>query len=131
MRLLLDTHIWLWAANRPDKLGHRLRRELQKPRNELFLSPVSIWEAHLLERRGRLRLAKRFEGWTEAIRAKVPVKEAPFTFPVGVEASRIALPQADPGDVFLAATAVVYDLTLVTSDEQLLSCSWLKTLANV
>ena len=56
--------------------------------------------------------------------------EAPFTFAVAVEASRIELPQPDAGDVFPAATALVFDLTLLTGDAQLLGCSWLKTLPN-
>jgi PIN domain nuclease of toxin-antitoxin system len=59
-----------------------------------------------------------------------PLREAPLTFEVGQEAASIRLPQSDPGDVFLAATARVFDLTLVTADPQLLACSWLKTLAN-
>ena len=51
MRLLLDTHIWIWALHSPEKLGPRVRRELQRASNELYLSPVSIWEAHHLVRR--------------------------------------------------------------------------------
>jgi len=58
------------------------------------------------------------------------VREAPFSFAVAAEAAGIELPQSDLGDVFLAATASVYDLVLVTSDLQLLGCSWLKTLSN-
>jgi len=58
------------------------------------------------------------------------MREAPFNFAVAAEASRIQLPQMDLGDVFLAATANVFDLTLVTADAQLLDCAWLKTLAN-
>ena len=130
MKLLLDTHILAWAGTRPEKLTHRVRRELQRRDNELHLSPVSMWEAEHLGRRGRLHIKQTFTEWIEEMLAALPVREAPFTFAVGVEASRIQLPQADPGDVFLAATAVVYDLTLVTSDAQLLSCSWLKTLRN-
>lgn len=130
MKLLLDTHIWVLAGMRPEKLSRHVRRELQRGSHELYLSPVSMWEAHHLGRRGRLRIQKTFPEWIEEMLAAVPVREAPLTFRVGVESSRIALPQSDPGDVFLAATAVVYDLTLVTSDEQLLACSWLKTLAN-
>jgi predicted nucleic acid-binding protein len=59
-----------------------------------------------------------------------PLREAPFTFTVAAEASKIELPESDLGDIFLAATALVFDLTLVTSDSQLLACSWLKTLPN-
>ena len=79
----------------PEKLGQRVRRELQRPGNELYLSPISIWEARHLA----------------------------FTFAVAAMASQIELPEPDPGDVFLAATALTSDLTLVTADRQLLDCS--------
>jgi PIN domain nuclease of toxin-antitoxin system len=49
---------------------------------------------------------------------------------VAIAASRLELPQPDPGDTFLAATASIYDLTLVTADAQLLNCAWLKTMPN-
>jgi PIN domain nuclease of toxin-antitoxin system len=130
MKLLLDTHIWIWAVHRPEKLSRRVGRELQKANNELFLSPVSIWEAHHLERRKRLRLKQAFSQWVDEVLARVPLREAPFTFAVASAASQIELPQSDLGDIFLAATASVFDLTLVTTDSQLLACSWLKTLSN-
>jgi PIN domain nuclease of toxin-antitoxin system len=130
VKLLLDTHIWIWALQSPEKLNVRVRKQLENPKNELFLSPVSIWEAHHLERRKRLKIKKPFAQWLEEILARVPVSEAPFNFAVAAEASRIELDQSDLGDVFLSATATVFDLTLVTADEQLLKLSWLKTLGN-
>jgi PIN domain nuclease of toxin-antitoxin system len=130
MKLLLDTHIWIWALHSPEKLGRRVRRELQRAGNELYLSPVSIWEAHHLVRRKRLRIRQDFAQWLDDVMARVPLREAPFTFAVAADASRIELPQSDLGDIFLAATAQVFDLTLVTTDSQLLACSWLKTLPN-
>ena len=130
MRLLLDTHIWIWALERPEKLSGKVRRALQKASNELYLSPVSIWEAFHLEQRGRLRLRQAFTQWLDTVLAQVPLREAPFNFAVAAEATRIKLPQPDLGDLFLAATASVFDLRLVTGDSQLLACSWLKTLPN-
>ena len=130
MKLLLDTHIWIWALHSPEKLDRRVRRELQRASNELYLSPVSIWEAHHLVRRKRLRIRQDFAQWLDEVMAQVPLREAPFTFAVAREASRIELPQSDLGDIFLAATALAFDLTLATTDSQLLACSWLKTLPN-
>jgi PIN domain nuclease of toxin-antitoxin system len=130
MRLLLDTHIWIWAVSRPEKLGRGIRRQIQNPRNQLYLSPVSIWEAHHVERRGRLRLHQNFPEWVARALGEIPLLEAPFNFAVASEAGRLQLPQADVGDVFLAATALVFDLTLITADTQLLDCAWLKTLPN-
>jgi|ERR1035438_993951 PIN domain nuclease of toxin-antitoxin system len=130
MKLLLDTHIWIWALHSPEKLSRGVRRELHRASNELYLSPVSIWEANHLVRRKRLRVRQGFTQWFDEVMAQVPLREAPFTFAVAREASKIELPQSDLGDVFLAATALAFDLTLVTTDSQLLACSWLKTLSN-
>ena len=44
MRLLLDTHIWLWSLSNQPRLTPQVRRALAKPGNELWLSPVSTWE---------------------------------------------------------------------------------------
>jgi len=130
VKLLLDTHIWIWAAASPEKLGRRVQRELQRSGNEVYLSPVSIWEARQLERRKRLRATPDFSKWLDRALSDAPFREAPFTFAVAAAASQIELPESDPGDVFLAATALTLDLTLVTADSQLLACSWLKTLSN-
>ncbi len=130
MKLLLDTHIWIWALHSPEKLDRKVRRELERTANELYLSPVSIWEAHHLERRRKLRAPGGFSQWLNEVLPRVPLREAPFTFAVAAAAAKIDLPQSDLGDIFLAATTVVYDLTLVTTDFQLLGCSWLKTLPN-
>jgi PIN domain nuclease of toxin-antitoxin system len=97
MQLLLDTHIWIWALHSPEKLSRAVQRQLENPKNELFLSPVSIWEAHHLVRRKRLRIKHSFSEWLDMVFAQVPLKEAPFNFAVAVEASGIELPESDPG----------------------------------
>src|ERR1035437_2273269 len=130
MKLLLDTHIWIWMVTKPERIVRPVRRQLESAKNELYLSPISLWEAHLLERRGKLGLRPSFSEWLEIVFARTPVQEARFNFAVAAEASRIQLPQMDLGDVLIAATATVFDFTLVTADSQLLNCAWLKTLAN-
>jgi len=128
-RFLLDTHAWVWLLDDPTQLPPAVRRQLQKPNTEFYLSPISIWEAAVLARRNRIKVRPSFAEWLAVALAKPEIREAPFTFAVASEASRITLPQPDPGDVFLAATALVYDLTLVTADRHLIDCDWLKTLA--
>ncbi len=130
MRLLLDTHIWIWILNPTEKLSRRVQRQIANPQNELYLSPVSIWEAHNVAKRGKLRLRTGFKDWLESAFATLPLQEAPFSLTIAAEACRIRLPQPDLGDIWLAATASVLDLTLVTADRQLIGCSWLKTLPN-
>ena len=128
MKLLLDTHIWLRALRDPDKLSRNIRREIEKPSNELHLSPVSVWEAFHLVRGRRIKITVDFHHWLQESFRQLPVQEAPVTFAVAAEVSRIRLDQPDFGDLFLAATASVFDLTLATEDPQLLKCEWLKTI---
>ena len=80
---------------------------------------------HLAERR-RFRPTGTFQEWLKLTLSKTTFLEAPFDFAVAAEVSQIHLPQPDLGDVFLAATAAAFDLTLVTADSQLLACKWLK-----
>jgi PIN domain nuclease of toxin-antitoxin system len=119
VRLLLDTHIWLWSLLEPKRLSHKVVRELEKPGNELWLSPVSVWEALVLSQKGRVALAGGAVAWIEKALAAAPLREAPFTHEVALQTARIHLPHRDPADRFLAATAQVYGLTLVTADRNL------------
>jgi PIN domain nuclease of toxin-antitoxin system len=60
MKLLLDTHIWIWSVLDPERLSRRIAAELENSENELWLSPVSIWEPMLMHRKGRLKFAEGF-----------------------------------------------------------------------
>jgi len=130
VRLLLDTHIWVWSLLDPGKLSPRVRGELETPDNELWLSPISAWELLVLIEKGRVQVDKDGVQWlTEVARASA-LREAPITHEVALESRVVDLPHQDPADRFLAATARVYDLTLVTSDERLLGSRRISTLAN-
>ena len=128
MRLLLDTHIWLWSLQDANRLGKRTRQELQNPENELWLSPISTWEALTLHEKGRVRLHADLDAWVT--RATAPFREAPLTYEIAAVAQRLPLPQRDPADRFLAATAQVLNLTLVTADASLLGLGEIATLGN-
>ena len=125
---LLDTHSWVWAISQPGRLNAATRRQLENTANELYLSPVSIWEASHLSRRRRIRHKGTFQQWLDSAFASLPVREASFNFEIAVEATKLNLEQADFGDLFLAATAIAFDLTLVTADGQLLNHPAVKTL---
>ena len=128
MNLLLDTHIWLWSLGEPGRLGRRVQRELRNRDNELWLSPISTWEALLLNAKGRIRLQEDLKEWLS--RATAHLREAPLTHEIVLAAQSLLLSHADPADRFLAATARVLGLTLVTADERLLGLGQIATLAN-
>ena len=128
MKLLLDTHVWLWALQASSRLTPRVRAELRNSANELWLSPVSTWEALLLNARGRIRLPVNLALWL--VQATAPLREAPFTHDIVLTAEQLPLPHRDPADRFLADTALVMDLTLVTSDDVLLGLGTIRTMKN-
>ncbi|MBZ5597774.1 MAG: type II toxin-antitoxin system VapC family toxin [Acidobacteriia bacterium] len=128
MKLLLDTHIWLWSLQDPGRLGQRIQRELKNSENELWLSPISTWEALTLNAKGRIRLHGNLSEWVG--RATAPFHEAPLTHEIALAARQLPLLHPDPADRFLAATAQVLDLTLVTADASLLGLGEIATLGN-
>lgn len=130
MRALLDTHIWLWGHLDPDRLGPSVRRRLDDKGTELWLSPVSVWETLLLADKGRLRLEPSPEVWVEERLRVTPMREAVLDRRVAVASRRVDLAHDDPADRFLAGTAAVYDLTLVTADARLLASGSMQVLAN-
>ncbi len=127
MKLLLDTHIWLWSVLDSKKLGKGLSTELKKEENELWLSPISTWEALTLNHKNRIQLVGDLTQWIA--RATSGIREAPFTHEIAVLARHLPLHQ-DPADRILAATAGVLDLTLVTADERLLGLGSIRTMGN-
>lgn len=112
-----------------ERLGPAARTHLDDNINDLWVSPISIWEVVLLLEKGRLRFPETVEQWVADLR-KTSVKETPLTNEVAWEFRRFQLSYADPADRFLVATARVYDLTLVTADERLISARACKILAN-
>jgi len=127
LNLLLDTHIWIWSKGNPARLSKRVETELSNPANELWLSPVSMWEALTLMQKGRIRMKDPFE-WVE--RAAEQMREAPLTHEIVRLGLAMPLPHADAADRFLAATAKVLKLTLITADQKLLGLGEISTLAN-
>jgi PIN domain nuclease of toxin-antitoxin system len=131
MRLLLDTHIWLWSLLEPDKLTRRVKRALEASENELWLSPISTWELLVLVKKGRVVLNKDVSDWVKEAMEKVPLQEAPLTHEVALATRNIGLRHRDPADNFLAATARVFGLTLVTADKRMIGVKGVTTLDNL
>jgi PIN domain nuclease of toxin-antitoxin system len=132
VNLLLDTHVWLWSHAEPERLTTRVAAALADVRNQLWLSPISIWEFLLLAERGRVHVRDGLApiDWVEAALSRVPMHDAPLNREVAVRSRSVRLEHDDPADRFLAATADVYELTLVTADDRVLRGKGFRTLAN-
>ena len=130
MRLLLDTHIWVWSQLEPEHLSVRVASAIESPENGLWLSPISLWELVLLVEKARLRLDQPVEAWIEKAMEEMPTREAPLTHQIALASHTVDLPHRDPADRFLAATAKVMDLTLVTADGHLAEATDISVLRN-
>jgi PIN domain nuclease of toxin-antitoxin system len=129
LKLLLDTHVILWSAAEPERLPQELARKLEDESNELWFSPISVWETLLLAEKGRVVLKGEHEKDIRRIFQKLPLREAVINQEVAIQSRYVDLPHQDPVDRFLAATAMVYELTLVTADSRLLDAKTFSVLA--
>ena len=116
MRLLLDTHVLLWAIAEPARLSKRARRLLADESNDLLFSAASIWEIQLKRRAGKLTLPGH-PGFLQQHILRLGVQEVLSITPE--HAYRVlSLPAGhkDPFDCLLAAQCLAEDLPLVTAD---------------
>jgi len=118
MRVLVDTHLLLWAAARSRRLPKEARRLLQDPRNEVFYSAASLWEIAI-----KLAL-RRADFQVDLGRLRPALLEMDFLelSVTGVHAERLAaLPpiHKDPFDRMLVAQSLCEPLVLLTNDDVL------------
>ncbi|MBN3951303.1 MAG: type II toxin-antitoxin system VapC family toxin [Nostoc sp. NMS7] len=129
MKLLIDTHIWLWYLLGNERLSPQLQTIIAAGTTELWLSPISIWETLLLAEKGRLSLQPNPVAWVDLALNTLEIREAPLNRHIAILSRQINLPHQDPGDRFIAATAVYHQLILATVDTNLTGASWLQTLS--
>lgn len=116
VKLLLDTHIWLWSLLDPRRLSAPVSAALADAANERWLSPLSVWETLLLIERGRLEVDRPGADWVREALERAPVTEVPVTREIAFASRTLKSRHRDPVDRFLAASAQVFELTLVTAD---------------
>jgi len=129
MNLLLDTHVILWSAAEPEKVPREVAEELENGSNELWFSPISAWEILLLVEKGRVVVEGDPEKAVRGLFQKLPLREAVLNQEVAIQSRSVDLPHQDPVDRFLAATAMVYGLTLVTADSRFVDAKAFSVLA--
>lgn len=113
MRLLLDTHLLIWAVTRPERLQPRLQDAILSTRNSVLISAASAWEIAIKRALGRLAFPlERFD----AVLAAAGFDHLPMTATHAVEAGGLPRHHADPFDRMLVAQARVDDLVLASDD---------------
>lgn len=117
MKLLLDTHIFLWFISDASQLPVSMRDNIRNPDNEVYLSVVSIWEAIIKYQLGKLPLPEPPGIYLPKQRdvhliASLPIDEASVA-----HLEKLPLLHRDPFNRLLICQALQHGLTLVTVDE--------------
>ncbi len=116
MRLLLDTHAFLWFAAGDPRLSQAALNAISDGANEVFFSPASYWEMCLKIGRGKLLLQQGWMNWLPRMVSQRQMQWLPIE-PRHCEATLHLQPiHGDPFDRMLVAQAQTEGLTLVTAD---------------
>ena len=117
MRLLLDTHIFLWYISADSQLPVAFRAAIQDPANEVFLSVASVWEAVIKYALGKLSLPAPPEEYLPRQRKQHEIASLPIEEAAMDHLAKLPQLHHDPFDRILVAQAQQHDLTLLTVDD--------------
>jgi PIN domain nuclease of toxin-antitoxin system len=119
MRLLLDTHVFIWWDSEPRKLSPQALAMCQDPENELILSVVSLWEIQIKSRIDKVRLRLPLSNLVQAQQEANGMAVLPLTAPHVYGLDDLPSYHKDPFDRMLVAQARVEKLRLISSDEMI------------
>lgn len=128
MKLLLDTHVWIWSQSEPTQLGAQARRVLTAREHENHVCTVSTLELARLAAAGAISLSVPLQDWVDTALAALAAHTVTITHAIAMEA--YALPGSlhkDPADRLLVAAARCHSLTLLTADERILTYSHVRS----
>ncbi len=116
MRLLLDTHAFLWAARDPARLSGRARDAITDSNNERVLSAAVAWEIAIKIRLGRILAPSGLESFINDQIAALQLTHLPISSAHAVATADLPSLHKDPFDRILVSQAIVEGLTIVTAD---------------
>ena len=115
LRLLLDTHVFLWCLSNVSELAEATRAQVADPRNEVFVSAITGWEIAVKRAKGQLTAPDNLG----ALVAERGFADLPLTFHHAEQAGNLPMHHRDPFDRFLIAQAQTEGLVLVTRDARI------------
>ncbi len=116
MRLLLDTHAFLWWLAGSQRLSRSARRAIEDEANDVLVSAASAWEITTKHRLGKLPEANQVALDVSGTIASQSFEELPISVDDAGRAGRLPGPHRDPFDRVLAAQALARDLVVVSTD---------------
>ena len=117
MRVLLDTHVLVWASHRSTRLG--TARQLVADAEVRLVSAVSVWELAIKQGVGKLTLGTDVRTWTRRVTTELVLEHLPVTADHAAAVEHLPDVHRDPFDRLLVAQAVVEGAVLLTADHRL------------
>jgi PIN domain nuclease of toxin-antitoxin system len=119
MKILLDTHVVVWAAVSPRRLSARAVAAIQDERSELLISAATAWEIATKVRIGKLPEAEKLERNLVELATAAEYTFLPISFESALRSGRMIASHGDPFDRMIAAQALELDLDLISIDTKL------------
>jgi PIN domain nuclease of toxin-antitoxin system len=116
VKILLDTHTFLWAITNNAQLSVRVAQEIVTPNNEVFVSVASSWEISIKYSLGKLNLPQTPDQYLAAQRLKAGFELLLIDEPEVCQVHRLPMIHRDPFDRLLVAQASCYGMLLATND---------------
>ncbi len=117
MKLLLDTHVFIWWFNEPEKLSKKVLAACEDNKNELTLSVASIWEMQIKVQLGKLRLTHSIRDLISTHRATYDLQILSIFLNHVLALDNLPVHHRDPFDRILIAQASTERLVIVTKDQ--------------
>lgn len=116
MRLLLDTHVFIWFVLSPSQLSATALAAIQNPQSRIFLSLVSAWEMGIKSGLGKLSLTQPIEPFIEDQARRNRFEILPITLPHIAAVERLPQHHRDPFDRLLIAQSITEAMPLISAD---------------
>lgn len=117
MEILLDTHIFLWYITKDSRLPKTCLKLIRDPSNEVYLSPVSLWEVIVKFQLGKLPLPQSPEVYIPLQRQRHQIGSLPLDEESVTELSLLPSFHKDPFDRMLICQAIQHSLSLASTDK--------------
>ena len=117
MRLLLDTHVAIWALSRPHRLSSKIEAMIADGQNAIFISVVGIWEIAIKSSLNRISAPDLDAASLADLCARAAFKILPVTTGHALAVTSLPPLHADPFDRLMIAQAKVEPMRLVTHDK--------------
>jgi PIN domain nuclease of toxin-antitoxin system len=119
VKILVDTHCWLWLTSAPERFSGRTLKRIAAPETDLYLSAGSAWEIAVKYALGKLKLPRRPADYLATYLRETRTTSLPISVEHAAYVAELPTHHRDPFDRLLIAQAILERLPVLTADPQI------------